>query len=217
MPRKSKNNSVHSLKKELKNSREQIKERKFLSEETLQKKFIYETTISRLKDENKLLRLREEASRSKEEALIIENRELRKWKNFVVPVDPNFSHFKRASFEKYYCFLTIWNNKTITEKDIIDLESSRSNIYKKNLLQDLWEKIHTFLVCNSDLETPIATKIENINLASSKNVEIKRLDDFISFMKKNIKTDTESEIEKCCNMWFKETYNLMINTEYTKD
>ncbi|CAG8817519.1 28393_t:CDS:1, partial [Racocetra persica] len=83
MPRKSKNNSVHSLKKELKNSREQIKERKFLSEETLQKKFIYETTISRLKNENKLLRLREEASRSKEEALIIENRELRKWKSDV--------------------------------------------------------------------------------------------------------------------------------------
>ncbi|CAG8854898.1 41698_t:CDS:1 [Gigaspora margarita] len=68
MARKSKSNYVHSLKKELINSREQIREQKILSEETLQKYIIYKTTILRLKDENKQLRLREEALRSREEA-----------------------------------------------------------------------------------------------------------------------------------------------------
>ncbi|RIB24356.1 hypothetical protein C2G38_2168821 [Gigaspora rosea] len=152
--------------------------------------------------------------------------------------------FIRANFGKYYCFLKIWNNRTINEQDIIKLEKERSILYKQELPRDLWKKIPTFLVCCSDFETTIAAKIKEIykkniyinfnlvsekkivdslmnvyfeDLAFSKNVEPARHKNFKSFMKKKVKNSDERQIESCCNMWFKETYNLMINTQYSKD
>ncbi|RIB07029.1 hypothetical protein C2G38_2215577 [Gigaspora rosea] len=74
---------MDALKNVVQNLRERLKERKIPSEDTLLKNYINESKILRLKDEiNKL--------RSREETLILENRnlnievgELRKWKSDV--------------------------------------------------------------------------------------------------------------------------------------
>ncbi|CAG8507608.1 3103_t:CDS:2 [Gigaspora margarita] len=74
---------MNSLKKEVQNLREQLKERKIPTEDILQKNYINESIISRLNDEIKLLRSRENTISLENKNLKIEVGKLRKWKSDV--------------------------------------------------------------------------------------------------------------------------------------
>ncbi|CAG8649518.1 9056_t:CDS:2, partial [Racocetra fulgida] len=168
--KKSVTSRLKELKNEIKNLKQLLKERKVSPEEILQNNYINGTRISHLKEENIILRSREENLKLENESLKIEDGKLNRWKKDVIKSSDGFmkrtgdnsfvASFENIVFNKnegllkgenliLYCPTKLIQNFESEEEDMDD---EVTNIIKHNTFIKIKSRKFEYYSLTSDME-----------------------------------------------------------------